>query len=246
MTRGDRWLLALASDEQLAREMNRGNPEAFEVAYERHAPGLRAMCRHILGSSDEAEEALQQSLTNVWAHLQRTAVPPGSLKPWLYAAVRNHCRTMLRARHPGTISLDDEYSVPAALDEIDGRAELRALLADIVDLPSEQRTALILSELVGLSHADVASLLGRRATAIKTLVFNARATLSDWREAREAPCAEVRQALSVLRGGALRRRSLRRHLQLCDSCRRFREETLARGGRSRSVPAPAVRATKRR
>jgi hypothetical protein len=57
-------LLALASDEQLAREMSRGNEAAFEVAYDRHSRALLSMCRHILGSQEEAEEALQRAFVS--------------------------------------------------------------------------------------------------------------------------------------------------------------------------------------
>src|SRR5207253_939956 len=81
-----------------------------------------------------------------------------------------------------------------------------------------------LSELVGLSHADIASVLGRREPAVKALVFQARAVLSDWREARETPCEAFRTQMSTLRRGGLRRRSPKRHLELCSSCRAYRTE----------------------
>jgi len=115
--------------------------------------------------------------------------------------------------------------------------DLRELLSNLRELPEQQRTALLLSELGGLSHADIAAVLGRKEASVKALVFCARSTLIDWREAREAPCEQFREQLSVLRGGALRRKTLRRHLQGCPGCRAFRHELkLQRGMIALIVP----------
>ena len=226
-THGSRPLLSLARDERLTLEMRRGSQAAFEVAYRRHAPGMFALCRHILGSTDEAEEALQQSFAAAWSDLQRPDRPaPERLKPWLYALARHRCLSMVRSRRPSPVELEETPSTSGLAEEVGWRADLRALFADLRDLPEEQRTALVLSEISGMSHADIANVLGRRESGIKSLVFQARTTLGDWREAREAPCAEIREQLSASRGGALRR-PLRRHLQACTSCREFRAELLA-------------------
>ena len=226
-THGSRPLLSLASDERLTLEMRRGSQAAFEVAYRRYAAGMLALCRHILGSSDEAEEALQQSFAAAWSDLQRPDRPaPERLKPWLFTLARNRCLSILRSRRPSPVELEELPSTSGLAEQVARRADLRALLADLRDLPEEQRTALVLSEVSGMSHADIADVLGRKESGIKSLVFQARTTLGDWREAREAPCAEIRQQLSVMRGGALRR-PVRRHLQACTSCQQFRAELQA-------------------
>jgi RNA polymerase sigma factor (sigma-70 family) len=222
-------LLALASDTRLTQEMRHGNEAAFEVAYRRHGGALLTLCRQILSSPEEAEEALQHSLADAWTTLQRPDRPaPELLKPWLYAIARHRCLSMLRSRRPGMVPLTDTSVTGDLVDEIGRRAELRALLSDVHDLPEEQRSALVLSELAGLSHAEIADVLQRRQPGVKALVFQARKTLCDWREAREAPCSDIRVQLCVLRGGALRRRSLKRHLQTCASCREFHAELQTR------------------
>jgi RNA polymerase sigma factor (sigma-70 family) len=221
--RASKRLLKLAGDERLVDELRRGNEAALEVAYERHGGGVLSFCRHMLGSREEAEEAVQHTFANAWSDLQRNERPV-KLKPWLYTIARNRCISLLRARKPDAVELD-EASVTAGLaDEVSRRADLRALLADLGELPEEQRAALVLSELGGLSHADVAQVLGRKEADVKGIVFRARSTLVDWRDAREIPCEEIREQLSVLTGGSLRRRSLRRHLQTCEGCREFREK----------------------
>lgn len=226
--------LARASDERLTTEMRRGNQAAFEVAYGRYARGMLALCHHMLRSKEDAEEALQDSFAAVWTDLQRSDRPaPELLKPWLYAIARHRCLSMLRSRNLSTVELEELASASGLAKEVGERADVRAVLADLGDLPEEQKTALVLSELAGLSHGDIAPVLGRKTSAVKALVFQARRTLADWREAREVTCAEIRDQLGSLRGGALRRRALRRHLQTCPSCRAFRLEQRAQRRRLR-------------
>jgi hypothetical protein len=69
--------------------------------------------------------------------------------------------------------------------------------------------------------------LGVPREKVKALVFQARTSLTASRRARETPCTEIREQLAVLRGGALRRSPLRRHLLACAGCREFRGEVKA-------------------
>ena len=59
---------------------------------------------------------------------------------------------------------------------------------------------------------------------MKALVFQARTSLAASRKARETPCEEIREQVANLRGGALRRTTLHRHLRECAGCRAFRDE----------------------
>ena len=62
---------------------------------------------------------------------------------------------------------------------------------------------------------------------VKALVFQGRSSLIASRKARDTPCAEIREQLAILRGGSLRRTTLRRHLRECPGCRAFRTEVAA-------------------
>ena len=178
----------------------------------------------MLHSREEAEDAVQHAFAAAWSDLQRNERPV-KLKPWLYAIARNRCLSLLRSNRPRAVELEEDNVATAGLSEqVAHRADLRELMADLRDLPDEQRAALLLSEIQGLSHADVAEVLDRKEQDVKALVFRARSSLGEWRKAREAPCQEVREELSVLSGGSLRRTWLRRHLQTCEGCREFRAE----------------------
>jgi RNA polymerase sigma factor (sigma-70 family) len=220
---GSRRLLRLAGDDRLVAQIRRGSEAAFEVAFERHSPGILAFCRHMLGSREEAEDAVQHTFAAAYRDLQRGGDRELVLKPWLFTIARNRCLSVLRARH----ELPQEHTEVATsglTEQVEQRAELRELLADIRELPDEQRAALLLAEVGGLAQADIASVLGCEAARVKALVYRARSGLIARRDARELPCEQVREQLSELRGGSLRRTELQLHLRECAGCREFREQ----------------------
>lgn len=208
----------VGNDEQLARLVGRGDARAFERLCDQYRPALVAFCRHRLGSHEDAEEAVQDTL--VRAHAALLARPaPAALRPWLFAIARNRCLTMLSRRRAATVPLDETLrGMDGPASQVVRRAELAELLRDLAALPSDQREALVLTELGGLSHADSAALIGCRPAKVKALVFQARATLAADRDARETPCEEIRDVLETAAGAALRRSRLRRHLRGCEAC----------------------------
>jgi RNA polymerase sigma factor (sigma-70 family) len=216
-------LLALAGDERLVEQIRRGNELAFEVAFERHGTGILGFCRHMLGSREEAEDAVQHTFAAAFRDLQRGGDRDIALKAWLYTIARNRCVSVLRARREHAAELE-ELSTEGLSEQVERRAELRELLADVRELPEEQRAALLLAEASGLSHAEVAQVLGCETGSVKGLVFRARGALIEMRSARETSCLEIREQLATLRGGALRRNELRHHLRNCPGCTAYREE----------------------
>jgi RNA polymerase sigma factor (sigma-70 family) len=218
-----RRLLRLAGDDRLVAQIRRGSDAAFEVAFERHSPGILAFCRHMLGSREEAEDAVQHTFAAAYRDLQRGGDREIVLKPWLFTIARNRCLSVLRARHELPLG-EAEVATAGLTEQVEQRAELRELLADIRRLPDEQRAALLLAEVGGLAQADIASVLGCEAARVKALVYRARSGLIARRNARELPCEQVREQLSELGGGSLRRTELQLHLRECPGCREFRAE----------------------
>ncbi|HEV2061611.1 MAG TPA: sigma factor-like helix-turn-helix DNA-binding protein, partial [Solirubrobacteraceae bacterium] len=100
----------------------------------------------------------------------------------------NRCLDELRGERPSGELLADE--LPG--DGIDpaaafGRRErLRELIGDIQSLPAQQRSALVIREIDGLSYAELAEALDTTVPAIKSLLVRARMNLASAAEAREA------------------------------------------------------------
>ena len=86
---------------------------------------------------------------------------PDAVRPWLFAIARNRCKTMLAARREATVPVEDvEPSFDGFADDVARRADLRELVADLARLPEDQRGALVLFELGGMSQAEIATAIG--------------------------------------------------------------------------------------
>ena len=143
-------------DSRLAARVHAGDAAAFEVLYDRHHRALLSFCRHMLGNAEDGEDALQQTFLRAHQALVAGQLPD-AVRPWLFAIARNRCKTMLAARREACVPVDDvEPSFDGLADDVAARADLRELVADLGRLPEEQRAALVLFELGGMSQAEIA------------------------------------------------------------------------------------------
>ena len=216
--------------------MRDGDTRAFELLYERHHGPILSFCRHLTGRLEDAEDAVQHTFLSAYREITGSA-DELDLKPWLYTVARNRCLSLLRSRRvregsaagalwTGRHGPPEERAVEAwgmegLAEEVERREELRALVADLGQLPEPQRAAIVLSELEALSHAQIAQVLDVDTAKVRSLVFQARDSLISTRDARNTPCGEIRFQLSTLTGSSLRRRTLRRHVRGCVGCTEF-------------------------
>ena len=114
-------LLALAGDERLVEQIRRGNELAFEIAFERHGAAILGFCRHMLGSREEAEDAVQHTFAAAFHDLQRGGERQITLKPWLYTIARNRCLSLLRARREQPAELE-ELPTEGLAEQVERRA----------------------------------------------------------------------------------------------------------------------------
>jgi RNA polymerase sigma factor (sigma-70 family) len=213
-------------DDRLVARVRAGDDDAFEAIYDRYYRGLLAFCRHMLGSRQEAEDALQHSFASAYRALRRGDAAV-ELRPWLYTIARNRCLSALRSRRD-ELDIDRVDLERASLDglpvQIQRRAELRELVEDLQRLPDDQRAALVLFELGDHSHDEIAAVLGVRREKVKALVFQARSGLLRARRARDASCLEIREQLASLLGGLPKRGIVRAHVDRCAACAAFERE----------------------
>ena len=216
------------NDAKLARLAATGDERAVAAIYERYHQELYRYCRAMLGNADDAEDALQNTMASALRSL------PGEsrrieLRPWLYRVARNESFSLLRRRR--TVAEADEAwlpSQPAADITFEARERLRTLVADLGSLPERQRSALVMRELSGLSHEQVALALSISPRAARQVVYEARLALLEFEEGRSMECERVRLAISEHDGRVLRGRKLRAHLRGCERCSDFRAGIEAR------------------
>src|SRR3954449_1438502 len=223
---GGRLLLARRTDKRLVDLVRQGDAAAFEVLYDRYHLRILSFCRHMLGSQPDGEDATQHAFVALHRHVTADdrAV---DVKPWLFQVARNRCLSVIRSRREHA-DVDDPLMQPATeglADNVQRHSDLRELLGDLGQLPEDQRAALLLSSLGDLSGDEIAAVIGCPPKKVKALVFQARTSLMNEREARDTDCQVVREQLATLRGGALLRGSLRRHVRACEGCRAFRAHT---------------------
>src|SRR4051794_32211187 len=228
--------LRLRTEGALRSRAARGDAAAFTAVYERHHQALYRYCRSIVRHEEDAQDALQSTMTRAFAALQEEQ-RDFELRPWLFRIAHNEAVTILRHR-PASSELNDHPALGEIEDRVAEREELRLLQMDLADLPERQRAALILRELNGLSHVEIGEVLGISTAAVKQAIFDARSALLGFREGRETACGDIRRMLSDGDGRVLRGRGVRGHLRECSDCRRFRADLEQRPAALRALAPP--------
>jgi RNA polymerase sigma factor (sigma-70 family) len=235
-------LLRLRSDDQLVALFRMGYDEAFRAIHDRYRQRLFAYTRQMLGGSrSDAEDVLQDVFLRAYGAL-RNDDRPVTLRAWLYRVAHNRCIDHLRRPVPAAAEIYDlsrppEHDPP---DETERREDLRRLVQDVQRLPEQQRSALLMREMDGLTYAELADALRTSIPAIKSLLVRARMGLVEAGEARDTACAEIRSELTLAHSRGVRASGRsRRHLRDCHGCREYRRAmrtverslgTLAPGG----------------
>jgi RNA polymerase sigma factor (sigma-70 family) len=218
-------LLRLRSDDQLVALFRAGHDEAFGIIHDRYRQRLFAYARQMLsGSRSDAEDVLQDVFLRAY-HALRADRRPIALRAWLYRVAHNRCIDQIRRPAPAPQDIY-ELNRGAASDpeaEAERREDLRRLIADVRALPEQQRSALLMREMEGLSYNDLAAALDVTVPAIKSLLVRARVGLVEAIEARDTACVEIRTDLATAfdRGVRASGRS-RKHLRECAGCRDYR------------------------
>ena len=220
-------LLKLQGDEKLIAMARSGNPGAFETIVDRYQGRLLGFCRQMLGSTEDAEDVLQEVFVNAYKAMLADEREI-NLRPWLYRIARNRCLNYLRkpkADAQESMDMVPEVEAASTAERVHNREEFRQLLADVNKLPETQRAALLLREMDALSYEEIAAAMDTTVPSVKSLLVRARISLAEASQARLLTCGEVRVELSEAAEG-LRKVSapVRRHVRECEECADFRSQ----------------------
>ena len=165
-----------------------GDRAAFGELVERYAAQARRVARAVLGDPDDADDAAQDGFLSALVKLaQYDARRP--FGPWLMRIVANAATDRRRRRSvrraepldPALVGGGPRPDAAAVQSELGDR--LRAALAE---LPERRRTAVVLFDVEGYSHAEIAGMLGVPEGTVRSEVFHGRrrlrALLADWKE----------------------------------------------------------------
>ncbi|MBW2524621.1 MAG: RNA polymerase sigma factor [Deltaproteobacteria bacterium] len=173
-------------DEELKRAAARvagGDPAAFRVIVERTSARLYRLGARMMGSTADAEDVLQDAYIKAFQALAAGRFDGrSSVATWLYRIATNACLDALRRRKVRPVA---EAQPPEA--SFDGRvsAEARLALAELDrwlgELPPEQRVAVVLKSVEGLTSAEIAEVLQCSEGAVEQRLVRARAALRERR-----------------------------------------------------------------
>ncbi|GLF94247.1 sigma-70 family RNA polymerase sigma factor [Streptomyces yaizuensis] len=179
----------------------------IDAELEKYRRELTGYCYRMLGSSFEAEDAVQDTLVRAWRGLEKFE-RRSSLRSWLYRIATNVCLDMLHAGNRRARPMDLSAPTPVAQAQLrtrpeeiwlepvpDGRVlpsvadpaeravqreSIRlAFVAALQHLPPKQRAVLILREVLAWKAAEVAELLDTSVASVNSALQRARATLAE-------------------------------------------------------------------
>jgi RNA polymerase sigma factor (sigma-70 family) len=208
-------------DERLARMVAVGDGRAFALLYERYHQRLYRYLRSMLRQDADAQDALQSVFASAFAALKagRRNAP---LRPWLFRIAHNEAVSLLRrSRSQDELAETLVSPAPSPEEQAAERQRLRLLVADLTELSDRQRGALVMRELSGLAHEDIACALEMSVGAAKQSVFEARRALMEFAEGRAMACEDIQRVVSDGDKRALRGRRVRAHIRSCPACAAF-------------------------
>jgi RNA polymerase sigma-70 factor (ECF subfamily) len=191
------------TDRALARA-RAGDEDAFRELTDPYRHELQLHCYRIVGSTQDAEDLVQETLLAAWRGLEQFS-ERASIRTWLYRIATNRCIDALRAsaRRPRSLEPMTELPEPSRVTEpiwlepypdvlLEGLADgapgpearyeakeaiALAFVAGLQHLPPQQRAVLVLRDVLSFQAAEVAEILDTTEAAVNSLLRRARATL---------------------------------------------------------------------
>jgi RNA polymerase sigma factor (sigma-70 family) len=171
---------AALDDRLLVLDFQAGNPQAFVEIHQRYGPLARRVCQRFLPNPHDGDEAFQETMIRVYQGLYRFN-GRYALQPWVARIAKNVSLDILRgrARRPK----NDDWAplaeeLPAPDDEAEQIVERLVqhdlVLAVLSDLPDTHRRALMMRELDGRSHREIAQEMEVSTAQAKALIHRAK------------------------------------------------------------------------
>ncbi len=141
-------------------------------------PGLRAFGMSLTARPDRADDLVQETLMKAWNH--HDSYQPGTnLRAWLFTILRNEFYTHIRKRRREVEDADGVYAGAVAVSGgQESHLEMAELQLALVQLPDDQREAIVLVGASGFSYQEAAEICGVAVGTVKSRVSRAREKLA--------------------------------------------------------------------
>lgn len=155
----------LDRDADLARDLQRGDPEAVEALYDRYGRMAFGLAYRIMKETSAAEDIVQEAFVSAWTNARGFDPSRGNLRGWLLTIVRNRAIDRLRSgrRTRQEAPLESANQIAGSGDTLEAvtlSAERKEIRDGVAALPDEQRRTLELGYFDGLTHVEIADRMG--------------------------------------------------------------------------------------
>jgi RNA polymerase sigma-70 factor (ECF subfamily) len=162
------------ADEDLMQLVRRGDSEAFEVVYERHATAAFSLAYRIVGTRNAAEDVVQEAFLSLWRSGARYDRTRGSVRTWVLGIVHNRAIDALRRslvhdrRRASDEGIEERFEARERTDvEVARNDEAREVHAALRALPAEQCKVIELAYFGGFSQSEIADMLDTPIGTVK-------------------------------------------------------------------------------
>jgi len=166
-------LRALA-DEDLMQLLQRNDPRAFEVVYERHSGAAFSLAYRMVGRGNVAEDVVQEAFLSIWRSGARYERARGSVRTWVLGIVHHRAIDQLRRssvhdkRRASDERIEERFESRERTEtEVARREEAASIRSAMDTLPADQSHVIELVYFGGFTHTEIAEMLGAPVGTVK-------------------------------------------------------------------------------
>src|SRR3954466_4551787 len=162
------------ADEDLMQLVQRGDPRAFELVYDRHSGAAFSLAYRMVGRGNVAEDVVQEAFLSIWRSGARYDRARGSVRTWVLGIVHHRAIDQLRRatvhdkRRASDEGMEERFEARQRTDvEVARRDEAQTVRSAMGSLPAEQSQVIELAYFGGFTHTEIAEMLETPVGTIK-------------------------------------------------------------------------------
>ncbi|MFN8521478.1 MAG: sigma-70 family RNA polymerase sigma factor [Chloroflexota bacterium] len=162
------------SDEALVERIRGEDVRALDVLYSRYSRPVYSLALKMLGTSEAAEELVQETFLRLWQRPETYSAERGKISTWLLGVCHHRAVDVLRRRRLETRHLESVQAEAASLfaedpaDDVIASVQGERVIRALQELPDAQRLVVELAYIRGMSQSEIADATGEPLGTVKT------------------------------------------------------------------------------